>query len=159
LKSLSFATLIFALWVLLSGHFEPLLLGLGLGSTVFTVLLAKRMHVVDDESYPFRLLIRLLRYHGFLAREVFLANLDVAKRILLPSKSISPHLIDVEVPQRTDLGRVIYANSITVTPGTVTVRLDEDRILVHALSEEGAEDLCNGRMARAVPELDSEDGR
>lgn len=159
MKSLSFATLIFALWVLLSGHFEPLLLGLGLFSTAFTVFLAKRLNVVDNESYPFRLVIRLLRYHGFLAREVFVANLDVAKHILLPGKSISPRLIDVEVPQRTDLGRVIYANSITVTPGTVSVRLDKDRVLVHALSKEGAEDLCTGRMARAVPELDLEEGR
>lgn len=156
---LSFAILIFALWVLLSGHFEPLLLGLGLASTLLTVMLAGRMGLVDQESYPFALLIRLVRYHGFLAREVFLANLDVAQRILLPSKSISPRLIEVEVPQRTDLGRVIYANSITVTPGTVSVRLDKDQVLVHALSREGAEDLCTGRMARAVPELDPEEGR
>ena len=159
MKLLSFAVLLFGIWVLLSGHFNPLLLGLGLTSTLFTLFLARRMGVVDEESYPFRLLVRLLRYHGFLAREVVLANLDVAKRVLLPSKSISPRFIDVEVPQRTDLGRVIYANSITVTPGTVSVHLDKDRVLVHALSEEGAEDLYTGRMARAVPEMDSEEGR
>jgi multicomponent Na+:H+ antiporter subunit E len=159
LKSFGFALLLYGLWILLSGHFEPLLLGLGLVSTLFTVFLAQRMGVVDDESYPFRLIVRLLRYHGFLAREVLLANFDVAQRILLPSKPISPRFIDVEVPQRTDLGRVVYANSITVTPGTVSVRLGKDRVLVHALSKEGAEDLLTGRMANAVPELDVDEAR
>ena len=159
MKLLSFTFLLFGLWVLLSGHFDPLLLGLGVASTLFTLFLARRLGVVDEESYPFRLIVRLLRYHGFLAREVLFANVDVAQRILLPSKSISPRFIDVEVPQRTDLGRVIFANSITVTPGTVSVRLRKDRVLVHALSKEGAEDLLTGRMADAVPELDSEKGR
>ena len=140
LKLLTFAFLLFGFWVLLSGHFDPLLLGLGLASTLLTVFLARRMDVVDDESYPFRLIVRLLRYHGFLAREVLLANLDVAQRILLPSKSISPRFIDVEVPQRTDLGRVIYANSITLTPGTISVDVANGEILVHALSRSGAED-------------------
>lgn len=97
-----------------------------------------------------------MRFHVFLAREILIANLDVARRILTPGKSISPELVNVDVPQRTDLGRVIYANAITLTPGTVSVRLDKDRVLVHALSGEGAEDLRSGRMAREVPEAERE---
>lgn len=114
------------------------------------------MNVVDHESHPIHLTGRLLRFHVFLAREILIANLDVARRILTPGKSISPELVNVDVPQHTDLGRVIYANAITLTPGTVSVRLDKDRVLVHALSREGAEDLRSGRMAREVPEAERE---
>ncbi len=156
MKPLSFAFLLFGLWILLSGHFDPLLVSLGIASTLITVFLAKRMNVVDHESHPVHLTGQLLRFHGFLAREILVANLDVARRILKPGKSISPELVTVEVPQRTDLGRVIYANSITLTPGTVSVRLDKDRVLVHALSREGAEDLRSGRMARKVPDAERE---
>lgn len=149
---LSFATLIFALWILLSGHFEPLLLGLGLASTLLTVVLAARMNLVDHESHPIHLSGRLLRFHGFLAREIVKANLDVIRHILRNGRAISPQMCEFPVPQRTDLARVIYANSITLTPGTVSVSLDKDQVLVHALSKEGADDLRSGRLARAVPD-------
>ena len=156
MKPLSFALLLFCLWILLSGHFDPLLLSLGLASTLLTLFLSLRMNVVDHESHPIHLTRQLLRFHGFLVREILVANLDVARRILTPGKSISPELVNVDVPQRTDLGRVIYANSITLTPGTVSVRLDKDRVLVHALSGDGAEDLRSGRMAKEVPDAERE---
>jgi multicomponent Na+:H+ antiporter subunit E len=152
LKSLSFATLIFGLWVLLSGHFEPLLLGLGLASTAFTVMLAMRMKLVDRESHPIHISGRLLRFQGFLAGEIVKANLDVVRHILRSGRAISPQMFEQPVPQHTDLGRVIYANSITLTPGTVSVSLGKDQVLVHALSKEGADDLRTGRLAQAVPD-------
>ena len=149
---LSFAILIFALWVLLSGHFEPLLLGLGLASTVLTLMLAKRMDLVDRESHPIHLRGRLLRYQLFLLLEVAKANIDVVRHILRNGRAVSPQMFELPVPHRTDLGRVIYANSITLTPGTVSVSLGKDQVLVHALSKEGADDLRTGRLAQAVPD-------
>lgn len=148
----SLAALLFALWLGLSGHFTPLLLGLGLASTGLAVYLAHRMDILDHETHPAVLTPQLVRFWIYLSGEIVKANIDVIRRILRPGKSISPQLVRLPLPQKSDLARVIYANAITLTPGTVTLHLDEDTILVHALSREAAEDLATGRMASAVPE-------
>ena len=149
---ISLAVLLFAFWLGLSGHFTPLLIGLGIASTLLAVHLAHRMDILDHETHPALLTPRLVRFWLFLSVEVVKANIAVIRRILRPGKSISPQLVTLPLPQKTDLARVIYANSITLTPGTVTLRLDKDTLLVHALSREAAEDLATGRMASAVPE-------
>ena len=143
---------LFLLWLLLSGHYNVLLISLGLLSSLLTVVLALRMDVIDHESHPLHLTRQLPRFWLFLSREVVLANLDVVRRILSPGKSYSPQLRQLPLPQKTAVGQVIYANSITLTPGTVTVQLGTDTIRIHALSREAADDLQTGRMARAIPD-------
>ena len=151
MKTFSYGVFLYVFWLLLSGHFEPLLLGLGLASVVLTVFLAKRMNVIDHESYPFRLYPRLPAFLVYLFREIINANIDVIKRIItLGTPPISPQLIKVPHMQNTDLGRVIYANSITLTPGTVSVELTKDNVTIHALTKQAADDLSDGRMAKAV---------
>jgi len=149
---ISLSVSLFLLWLGFSGHFDPLLLSLGAVSTALAVYLALRMEVLDNESHPIHLTGRLLRFWAWLAREIVLANIDVIKCILKPGKSISPQLITLPLKQKTDLGRVVYANAITLTPGTVTVQLEKNIIVVHALTKQGADDLATGRMAAAVPE-------
>ena len=150
--AVSLTLTLFTLWVLLSGHFNPLLIALGVASSLVTVVLALRMEVIDHESHPMHLSRQLPRFWVFLSHEVILANLDVVRRILTPGKSYSPQLRQFPLPQQTELGQVIYANAITLTPGTVTVQLNTDSIRVHALSREAAEDLQSGRMAQAIPD-------
>lgn len=150
--AVSLTLTLFTLWVLLSGHFNPLLIALGVASSLVTVILALRMEVIDHESHPMHLSRQLPRFWVFLSHEVILANLDVVRRILTPGKSYSPQLRQFPLPQQTELGQVIYANAITLTPGTVTVQLNTDSIRVHALSREAAEDLQSGRMAQAIPD-------
>ena len=150
--TISLTITLYLLWLGLSGHFEPLLMSIGAVSTLLVVYLALRMDVVDRESHPIHLTGRLFRFWGYLSKEILLANLDVMRRVLSPGPDISPRYIDVPLPQKSDLGRVIYANSITLTPGTVSVELDRQSIKVHALSKEGAEDLASGEMARRVPD-------
>jgi len=153
MKNFSYGLLLFAFWLLLSGHFESLLLGLGVASVVLTIFLAKRMNVIDDESYPIHLSSQFLAFFVYLFREIIITNIDVAKRILKSnSKSISPQLIEIPLPQKTNLGRVIYANSITLTPGTVSVEMTEEKITVHALTKQAADDLSTGTMAKTVPD-------
>lgn len=152
MRTIIAASLIFLFWFLLSGHTEALLIALGIFSTLLSVFLSKRMKIIDHESYPFHLSIPLLRYFLFLAREIIKANVDVIKRILKPGRSISPQVIELPASKQTDLSKVIYANSITLTPGTVTLELSKDKIKVHALSKEGAADLQTGDMAKAVPD-------
>ena len=144
--------LIFLFWFTLSGHTEPLLIALGILSSVLSVYLSKRMDIIDHESYPLHLSTRLLRYYPYLAKEIITANIDVIKRILKPGQSISPQVFTLPAEKKTDLSKVIYANSITLTPGTVTLDLSGSEMKVHALSKEAAEDLQKGEMAKAVPD-------
>lgn len=154
MKSLSHAVLLFLFWMLLSGHFTPLLLGLGAASVLLTVAIARRMNVIDHESYPIHLSYRFPGYYLYLLVEIIKANLDVVRRILHPGKAdIDPQLVELPQTQDNDLGAVIYANSITLTPGTVTLRLEQDKLIVHALSKEAAAGLAAGGMSREISKL------
>lgn len=151
MKSYSYAVILFLFWIFLSGHLTPLLLGLGLASVALTLLLSRRMNVIDTESYPLHLSLKLPGYYVYLLKEIIKSNIDVAKRIVRwKGHSISPQLIEIPQSQKTDLGAVIYANSITLTPGTVTIKLSKDYITVHALSKEAADELATGDMSNEI---------
>jgi multicomponent Na+:H+ antiporter subunit E len=148
---------LFAVWLLLSGYFTPLLIAFGIASCALVVAITARMDVVDREGHPLHLTWRALPYWTWLVVEIVKANIDVAKRILLPSHGISPTMLRVKTSQTSDLGKVIYANSITLTPGTISVDVANDEILVHALSKDGADDLQTGEMDRRVTRMAGED--
>lgn len=137
-------------WLLLSGHYDPLILTLGGLSCLFVTLIAQRMDVVDHEGHPIHLTWRALTYWPWLLWQIIQSNIDVARIILSPSLPISPELITVEASQSDDLGRVIFANSITLTPGTVSIFVWSGSIEVHALTHESAADLQSGEMNRRV---------
>lgn len=155
-RSLSFAALLAALWWLLSGQTAPLLLAFGAASVLGTVWLARRMQIVDDESHPVHLSAGLVRYWVYLIREIVASNVDVVRAILAPRLALEPHFLTVRTRQTTDLGKVILANSITLTPGTVTVDLQGDELLVHALTRSSGQAVEEGRLDRRVP-LDCEE--
>lgn len=147
----SLALLLASLWWLLSGQARPGLLGLGLASVVAVGWLARRMALIDHESHPVHLSGRLARYWWRLAGEIVVSNVDVVRRILAPRLRIEPHFLRVRTGQPTDLGKVILANSITLTPGTVTVDLEGDELLVHALTRASGEAVAAGQLDRLVP--------
>ena len=142
-------------WLLWSGHYTPLLLALGAASCLVVLLIARRMGLLDEEGWvPLYLAPRLLVYLPWLIRAIVRANLHVALRILRPGPPIAPRLLRVRPGQRTSLGRAIYANSITLTPGTLTCDADGDEFTVHALTREAADDLESGLMDRQVRDLE-----
>lgn len=143
-----------AIWLLLSGYFLPLILAFGVLSVAFTVYIAHRMDLVDHEGAPIHLTWRVLTYLPWLAWEITKANWDVARRVISPSLPVTPTLFTTPASQSSDLGQVIYANSITLTPGTVSMDLEHRQILVHALSREGAADIQGGAMDRRVREIE-----
>jgi multicomponent Na+:H+ antiporter subunit E len=153
---ISLGITLFITWLLWSGHYNPLILGFGVASCVLVVYLSSRLGIVDREGHPIHLLIRLLTYGPWLVWAIIKANLDVSGRILKPGVPISPQLIKVKANQKTDLGRVIYANSITLTPGTVSVDVDGEDFLVHAISKEAAADVETGDMDRRVSRFEGE---
>lgn len=151
LHAVSLSIALSILWLLLSGHFtDPLLLSLGLASVVAVVIIAHRMDVIDHEGHPVHLSWRALLYWPWLIKEIFKANLDVAKAILTLPRGIEPTVFSVPATQHSELGRVIYANSITLTPGTVTIGLDGDRVTVHALTKGAKEGVESGEMDARV---------
>jgi multicomponent Na+:H+ antiporter subunit E len=154
--AISLGVVLAIVWLLLSGHFEPLVLTLGLASCVVVVAITRRMDLVDHEGHPIHLTRRATGYWLWLAWEVVKANIDVAKRVLAPNMNISPTMVRLTASQKTDLGLVIYANSITLTPGTVSVDVDPGEILVHALSRDAADDLKGGEMDRRVAQVEGE---
>jgi multicomponent Na+:H+ antiporter subunit E len=137
-KAVGLLVALFALWLVLSGYFKPFLLSLGILSCLFTVYLASRMKLLDDEAVPLQLRPSLLLYWGWLGREVFKSSIAVSKVILAREMPVSQQLIAVPCTQKTEMGHVIFANSITLTPGTVTVESGNGRFLVHALTEDFA---------------------
>ncbi len=143
-----------AFWLANSGHYTALMVTLGAVSIIFVILIAHRMDVVDHEAQPLHLTLKIPAYFAWLAKEIVLANLVVVKHIWLGNKSISPGFTTITASQKTDMGKVIYANSITLTPGTVTVNLDGDKFLVHALISESIDELKKGEMDRRVSQLE-----
>lgn len=123
---------------------------------MLVVWLSRRMNIVDEEGVPLQLGLRPFIYYApWLLKEIVVANIDVTRRILHPKLPIRPTIVQVRASQKGDLGRVIYANSITLTPGTVSVDMEGDRITVHALSFEGAEEDMAGEMDRRVSKLEA----
>ena len=143
-----------AFWLLNSGYNTPLILSLGVLSVAFVIYLARRMDVVDHESQPVQLTTSLPGYYVWLVKEIILANISVVKHVWLGNHTISPTLATLKASQITDMGRVIYATSITLTPGTVAVDLAGDQIVVHALLRENIEALAAGEMDRRVKLLE-----
>ncbi|GAB5457225.1 MAG: Na+/H+ antiporter subunit E [Henriciella sp.] len=128
-----------SLWLGLSGHYTPLILTLGGISVVLSALLAYRFDILDREASPYGRLLALMVYWVWLVVEIFKANWLVIKACLRSELDINPALVKVKTGCETDLARTVFANSITLTPGTVSVVIEGNKILVHALYEEHAQ--------------------
>jgi multicomponent Na+:H+ antiporter subunit E len=139
-----------AIWLGNSGHYDALLLSFGVVSIVLVLWITHRMDVVDHESQPLHLTTKLPAYYFWLFKKIVASNIDVVIRAWRGPSSISPQFERVPAPQKTDIGRVIYANSINLTPGTLSVVVEDDYILVHSLSGDGMAELKSGEMSRRV---------
>lgn len=149
--SLVLFLLLSALWWLLSGHGEPLLLALGALSVGLCLALALRIRALDSHGHPLHPSLRLLVFWGFLLGEMLRSNLHVLRVILAPGTALSPRLLRVRTRQTSVLGRVVLANAITLTPGTVTLAIEGDELIVHALTAHSAAGVIAGDLDRALP--------
>lgn len=150
MRTVSLAILLMLFWLALSGHFTPFLVGAGLLSVSASVWIAHRMGVLDSEGHPTQLFPGVLTYYPWLVVEIVKSAWAVTRIILDPRLPISPTMTRVKASQRTAAGIATYANSITLTPGTVTTGVRGDELTVHALVREGAIDLEQGAMDARV---------
>ena len=155
MRLIATAAVLALVWVLWSGHFEPLVVGFGAASIVLTLFIASRLKVLDEEAQPMGIfLIRFPVFVLWLVWEILKANVQVARIILNPRLPIGSHLIRLPASQKSDLGKVIHANTITITPGTVSLDLRDDVILVHALDHSLATEDDSGRNDQMISWLE-----
>ena len=152
-RMLLMAVLLAAAWLLWSGFFTPLLLVLGAFSCVLVVYLAHRMHLFDTDIFAISLSFRLFRFWAWLAGEVIRSSLEVARLVLSPKLPISPTVTKFSTTCTHPVDRAILGNSITLTPGTLTLNIEGNNFVVHSLTRQGAEDIQAGDMDRRVAAL------
>ncbi len=134
----SFAHYIFSiavltlLWVLLAGSLrQDELIAAGVAAVLVTLIAGPRLAVLSGVRLTLLAPLYLLSYLGTFFLALIRANLDMARRVLSPSLPIRPAVVEVETRLKSPLGRMLLANSITLTPGTLSIDIQGDRILVH----------------------------
>jgi multicomponent Na+:H+ antiporter subunit E len=152
--SVSLFIALYLFWLLLSGFYTAFLMSAGVGSALAVVWFARRMDVVDAEGHPVHLGPRVLLYWLWLLKEIVRSGLEVSRIIVHPRLPISPTLVRFRPGQSSDVGLVVHANSITLTPGTITIEAGRDEFLVHALTRSGAEGAVGSEMDRRVSALE-----
>jgi len=152
MKSLVLFFILFSLWLLMSGHYSVLIVSLGIISCAFCVYVAKRGKLIDDEGLPTFFIPRLLNYLMWLFKEILKSNVITAKVII--NGKVEPEIFTVKSSQVTDVAKVTYANSITLTPGTVTTKIQKDVFEVHALNSDFGKDVRTNEMDKKVTWLE-----
>lgn len=142
------------IWLGNSGFFNGLLLSLGAVSVIFVVFMSHRLGIIDEESQPLHVSRRIIVYWLWLLKTLVKSNITVIKRIWKGPSSISPVIARIPISQKTEMGQAIYANSITLTPGTTTLDVEDETMIVYALSDNAIRYLMTGDMDRRVLRLE-----
>ena len=144
------AILLSIFWLLLSGYIHPLLLGFGVASVAVVLLILKRMDDIDKEPLEIGTGLNFIQYLPCLFGQIIRSSIQVTQLIWGSPRKLTPALGKVrekDIPQHK---RVLYANSITLTPGTLAVDLVDDELTVHALQESSVDELANSDMERKI---------
>lgn len=144
--------LLFGLWLVLSGKFEPLLLALGLFSSLVVSFFFHDLLFPSLRTDYLLVGIRFCRYIPWLLLEIVKANLHLLYLVFHPRmhEMIDPHIVSFRTGFQKDMSIVTMANSITLTPGTITVNADRDgSFRVHAIDRETSRALP-GKMLKMV---------
>ncbi len=150
LRLISLFVSLYVFWILMSGFFTPFLLVVGAGASLAVVWIANRMDVIDHEGHPYQLGWSAATYWPWLVKEILKSAIDVSRIIVDPRRGPTPTLTRFRPRQKTVVGLVTHANSITLTPGTLSVDVGRDEIVVHAFTREGAAGVHDSEMDRRV---------
>lgn len=150
---MSLALVLAALWLAVSGVYKPLIFTLGAGSIALVLWLSARMEVVGTEHNPIIYSWRLPAYWAWLAWQIVKSNANVVRAVISPGR-VAPRIIRVPVGYQSAVAKVTYANSVTLTPGTVSLYLTDQELTVHALDPYSAEGVKQGDMARRIAWLE-----
>jgi multicomponent Na+:H+ antiporter subunit E len=154
LHLVSLGVVLYVFWLLLSGFFTPFLLAAGAGSALAVVLLARRMRIVDREGHPIQMIAAVVSYWPWLLKEIAKSAWAVSRIILDPRLPISPVLVRFKPSQKSQVGLATHANSITLTPGTITVEAAQNEFLVHGLTRSSGEGVIDSEMDRRISKVE-----
>lgn len=155
LSMLLLLVILFGSWILWSGIYKPLVIGLGAFSCVLCVYIAHRVGFFKGHI-ALGAIPRLPGYWAWLLVEIFKSSIDVARIVLSPRMPVSPTVIDLEAGSMGPVGQAILGNAITLSPGTVTLDVYEGRLRVHCLTREGAGELSRGEFKRRTADLNAD---
>lgn len=141
------------IWLLWSGIYTPLVLGLGVLSCLLTLLVAHRIGFFEQAIFSLRVIPRLPRYWAWLLVEIVKSSLEVAQVVLRRRLEISPTVVKFKAAPDDAVGQAILGNSITLTPGTLTLDIHEGQVSVHCLTEQGAQALLLGEFNKRAAAL------
>lgn len=144
----------FGLWLLLSGSVAPLHVALGAVAAAAVTWMNRDLELVSPAA---RVSPRFLGYLPWLLKEIVVANIQVARLVLHPRLPIDPVVVRFDTVLTGELARTTFANSITLTPGTVTLDVEGPEFLVHGITPEVA-DLAGGPMERRIARVFHEAG-
>lgn len=145
---------LFFLWALLSGYFKTILIVLGILSCIFVTILSIKLKIYSTQHERVAFNLRLPLYIPWLLKEIIQSNLYVARLILTNSDQIKPQLVTIKPSQKTNTGVAVHANSITLTPGTISVDIQDDVLTVHALTSASAQSVVDGEIDKKVTRLE-----
>jgi multicomponent Na+:H+ antiporter subunit E len=143
------------IWVVFSGFLDPFHLSLGLISCGIVTWLSAGL-LFDDRTIPIRRRAvqagRFASYMIWLTWQIVLSNIAVMKLAFAPRSSLQPQIVRYRTPLKTDFEKFLLANSITLTPGTVTIKILGDVFYIHAI-DDGAAAGLNGEMDRRIAHI------
>jgi multicomponent Na+:H+ antiporter subunit E len=157
LRRLAVFLILFAFWLLLSGHYDLFHLSLGVLCSLLVAFLSHDL-LIENISGLKRLkkTWRFVLYVPWLIYQIVVANLHVAYLILNP-KVIDPRIVRFKTRLKSQFSMVTLGNSITLTPGTITMDIIDGEFVVHALSKKVADDILSGEMERRIAHVYLED--
>lgn len=149
--------LFFLAWVVFNGRLtlEIALFGIAVAGAVFFFVCWFMDYSLKQELRLYRLLPAFVQYLYYLMKEIILANLTVIRLILTRKEEMEPVLVHVRADLKSETARVILANSITLTPGTITVSLTEDKLLVHCLDKSLSEGMDDSVFVRLLQKMEA----
>ena len=149
--------LFFLAWVVFNGSLtlEIALFGIAVAGAVFFFVCRFMDYSLKQELRLYRLLPAFVQYLYYLMKEIILANLTVTRLILTRKEEMEPVLVHVRADLKSETARVILANSITLTPGTITVSLTEDKLLVHCLDKSLSEGMDDSVFVRLLQKMEA----
>ncbi|MDO4521953.1 MAG: Na+/H+ antiporter subunit E [Eubacteriales bacterium] len=152
--------LYFVLWVIFNANITPeiCLFGLAIAAVIFAFTCKFMGHSLQKELEFYRKSWKFLCYICVLVIEIVKANLAVVKMILSQREEIRPVIVDFHSDMKTSLGQTLLANAITLTPGTITVSLEDGQYEVHCLDENLAEGMDTSVFVKMLSELERRNG-
>lgn len=143
----------------MAGRFDLLHILLGIISSLIVTVMSSDLLFKKSRKGRWKEAVRFIRYVPWLIYQIILANWQVARLALSPrmSELFDPQLIKIKVDLKSDIAKVTLANSITLTPGTVTAGVKGDEFLIHALWQPAVDDLLSQEMEKRVKYVFSEE--